>query len=197
MLSVLLPVYNAHSNLEWSVCEILEVLPELAERFELCILDDGSTDDTVEVAHELAGQFPQVLVVRHPVRLGLAEAIQSGLDHTEGELILIGDSDYSLDPNDLRTLWQLRDLERQRASYGRPGGFEDDWIERLRGWKPRRSARSFQLIRRATFEQYRLQHLAEIITRVDRLQSSKHNGPPSLPLRPNFLGKVKNFAWRE
>ena len=54
VLSVLLPVYNAQGKLEADVTEILEVLSEAARRFELCILDDGSTDDTADVARLLA-----------------------------------------------------------------------------------------------------------------------------------------------
>ena len=112
-LCVLLPVYNAHHSLESSVSELLEVLPELTESFELCILDDGSTDDTAEVARELAARYPQITLVRHPVRLGLAETIQTALDNTRGEIVLVGDEDYCLDPDDLRTLWQLRDSQRR------------------------------------------------------------------------------------
>ena len=106
---MLLPVYNAHQSLEASVGDILEVLPELTDRFELCILDDGSTDDTAETARELAARYPQIKLIRHPVRLGLAETIQTALDHTEGEIVLVGDDDYRLDPDDLLTLWRLRE----------------------------------------------------------------------------------------
>jgi glycosyltransferase involved in cell wall biosynthesis len=116
-LSVLLPVFNAQQSLETGVTEILELLPELSPRFELCILDDGSTDDTAEFARDLAARYPQIVVIRHPVRLGLAEAIQTGLDHTQGEVVLIGNEDYQLEPDDLRTLWQLRDTQRRATEW--------------------------------------------------------------------------------
>jgi glycosyltransferase involved in cell wall biosynthesis len=197
-LCVLLPVYNAHHSLESSVSELLEVLPELTESFELCILDDGSTDDTADVARELAARYPQITLVRHPVRLGLAETIQTALDNTRGEIVLVGDEDYCLDPDDLRTLWQLRDSQRR---LGRPAiSLVDDdelRIRRLLDWKPRLAGslgNGFQVIRREAFEQLRLKQAAEMVTRVDQL-----SWPSTEPatLRPNFLGTYHHFAWQE
>ena len=198
-LSVLLPVYNAYHNLEVSVSEILEVLPELSDHFELCILDDGSTDDTAEVAHDLAARYPQIRVIRHASRLGLAEAIRAGLEHTQGEVVFVGDEDYSLQPDDLQTLWQLRDTQRRLTGYaGLLPAVQEPWLEKLLAWKPRGASsggpRGFQIILRAAFEQFRLQQAVEIITRVDR--GNRQTGSP-VASRPNFLGKVKRFAWGE
>lgn len=198
-LCVLLPVYNAHQSLEASVGDILEVLPELTDRFELCILDDGSTDDTAETARELAARYPQIKLIRHPVRLGLAETIQTALDHTEGEIVLVGDDDYRLDPDDLRALWQLRETERQMTDYA-------DWLcdkyqqelEKLLAWRPSRAGaskrRGFQIIRRATVERFRLRQADEMVTRVDRADRTVGKGPA---LRPNFIGRANRFVWQD
>jgi glycosyltransferase involved in cell wall biosynthesis len=198
-LSVLLPVHNAHHKLEASVSEILEVLPELTDHFELCILDDGSTDDTADTAHELAARYPQIRVIHHPSRLGLAESIRTGLDHTEGEVVFVGDEDYSLYPDDLRTLWQLRDTQRRLNGHaGLPPAVQEPWLEKLLAWKPRRDhsrgPREFQIIRRAAFEQFRQQRAPEIVARVDR---SNRQAGSAAAMRPNFLDKVKRFAWGE
>lgn len=195
-LCVLLPVYNAHHCLEPSVFEILEVLPEITDRFELCILDDGSTDDTADAARELAARYPQVKLIRHPVRLGLGETIQTALDNSQAEIVLVGDDDYHLDPDDLRTLWQLRDTQRQMT---REAGVStrEQWLEKLLAWKPRHAhseaSSGFQVIRRSVVERFRTRQAAEMVTRVDRA------GRPAAmaPLRPSFLGKTSRFAWQE
>ncbi len=191
-LSVLLPVYNAQQNLEAGVVEILEVLSELADRFELCILDDGSLDDTAEIARDLAARYPQVRLLRHPVRLGLCEAIQTGLDHTQGEVILVGDEDYCLDPDDLRTLWQLRDtqwqLSRQEALPLVAGAPR---LDQLLAWRPRSGdvRRGFQFISRQAFEQFRLQQAADTVHRLDLGWHAAKSSEG-----PNYLNRTSRFV---
>jgi glycosyltransferase involved in cell wall biosynthesis len=198
-LNVLLPVYNARHNLERSVVEILEVLAEISDDFELCVLDDGSTDDSAEVAAELANRYPQIRVIRHPLRLGLAEAIQTGLDNTQGDFVLFGDDAYRLDPDDLRTLWQMRDTGRRLAAHAHwLTSFDEPWIEKLRAWQPMRTGsreqRGFQIIRRAAFEHFRVEQAAETIARFDERDRTPGSPASSGPLRPNFLGRIKRFA---
>ena len=193
---VLLPIHNGQASLEKSVSEILETLSDSAGRFELCILDDGSTDDTTDTVHELATRYPQIRLIRHPVRLGLAETIQTALDNTQGEIILIGDEDYRLDPDDLRTLWQLREHERQLAK--QCWEWRDTLeaqLSRQLAWRPAsgaaRALRGFQIIHRATFEQFRMEQAAQMIARVDQAW----DGPTAQ--RPNFLRRPDRFAWQE
>ena len=64
-LSVLLPVKDAQATLTASVHELLEVAADSSDRFELLIIDDGSTDATSEIAHELTYHYPQVGLIRH------------------------------------------------------------------------------------------------------------------------------------
>src|SRR5436190_1993479 len=87
---------------------MLEVLPELTSRFDLLIIDDGSTDATFEVAHELTLRYPQVGLMRHARRQGLAEVIRNGLNRTSGDMILVRDTDGGLDLHELPRLWRLR-----------------------------------------------------------------------------------------
>ena len=196
-LSVLLPVYNANGNLEPGVTEILDVLSELSRRFELCILDDGSTDDTADTARELAARYPQIRVIRHPVRLGLSEAIQTGLDHTDGEVILVGDEDYCLEPDDLRTLWQLRDTQwRMTRQSTLIKGANEPWMDKLLAWKPRSvdSRRGFQIIMRQAFEQFRMQQSLDSMRRLDGGKRPVAAKPSE---RPNFLNRSRHFALEE
>ena len=106
-VSVLLPVFNAQHRLENQVAALLDVLAELTDRFDVLIVDDGSPDDTIDVARQLALVYPQVSAVRHPLRLGLAEAVQTGLDQTDGDILFVGDEHAGIDPADLRRLWPL------------------------------------------------------------------------------------------
>jgi glycosyltransferase involved in cell wall biosynthesis len=88
-LTVLLPVHDAQDTLTDTVTEVLDVASDLTDRFELVIIDDGSTDATSEVAHELARHYPQVRAVRHAKPLGHEAALSTGLAQSRGEVVVV------------------------------------------------------------------------------------------------------------
>ncbi len=90
-LTILLPIHNVQTTLAADVRNLLEVVSELTEQFELIIIDDGSTDATSEVACDLGRDFPQVRVVCHGRQLGRDVAIHTGLQHSNGEYFLLPD----------------------------------------------------------------------------------------------------------
>jgi hypothetical protein len=91
-LSVVLPVKNAQATLDQAVHDILEVVADSSEQFELLIIDDGSTDATSEVAHELRRHYPQIRVVRHGVARGREAAIRTGVERSRGEVVMLRDN---------------------------------------------------------------------------------------------------------
>jgi glycosyltransferase involved in cell wall biosynthesis len=104
-LSLLLPVCNAQKGLESQVERVLDVLPELCEQFDVVIIDDGSTDETHEVASDLARRYPQVDVVRHSAPRGMEQAIATGRQRSSSDVVLVHASGGPLDSAALAELW--------------------------------------------------------------------------------------------
>ena len=148
-LSALLPVHNAQSTLEASVSEILEVLSELTNRIELVVVDDASTDATIEVLPELAACYPQVRVAHHGRPLGRAAAIRTGLAHSAGEVLFFQDDNCTLAINELHKLWEA--ARRHPIVLGRAGASGP--ARRRRKGQPESSSGNYQFIRRAALEQ--------------------------------------------
>jgi len=107
MLTVLLPVHDAQSSLATVVHQALELASDVSVRFELLIVDDGSSDATSEVAEDLRRDYPQVRLVRHRTPQGREAAIRTGLAHARGEVILLGDSVNGQSVANMQQCWRL------------------------------------------------------------------------------------------
>ena len=105
-LSVILPVHNLQSRLSARAGEILEVVAELTDKFELMILDDGSTDATCDVARELVRRYPQVRLLREPIQRGRSLSIRRGLREARGDIVIAHDGEPALDARQIARLWR-------------------------------------------------------------------------------------------
>ena len=92
-LSYFFPVHNEAANLGALVAEALEALPDLADRYEIVIVDDGSRDGTPALADALALAHPEVRAVHHPTNLGYGAALRTGLGAARYGFIAFTDGD--------------------------------------------------------------------------------------------------------
>lgn len=118
-LSYILPVFNGERVLKQQVQRLLDILSDLTNRFEVLIIDDGSQDDTSNVAADLVGAFPQVSLLRNNLRYGQAAAEQTGLRETRGELIMIQELGKTPSVKEIVQLWQLRHDDGLVVAVGR------------------------------------------------------------------------------
>lgn len=135
-LSIVVPVCNAEAVLAGQVARLLDILPDLTSRFEIVVVDDASTDHTVELARELAVQFPQLKLVRHRERRGAPAAVRTGLQWATGRTVFVQEDVASLSTRDLRRLWSLRndeDIVMARTDV-RPRVFDDQLLQQLAAW---------------------------------------------------------------
>jgi glycosyltransferase involved in cell wall biosynthesis len=88
-LSVLLPVYNAQSTVGDAIGRLLEIVPELTNRFEIIVIDDGSSDATCEVADDWARHYPQVSFFRQAALSGGQAAVLKHAWRARGEYLML------------------------------------------------------------------------------------------------------------
>ena len=96
-VSVFFPAYNEEGNIERVVRRAVEVAGGLFEDFEIIIVNDGSTDQTGEIADGLSVENPRIRVIHHPQNLGYGGALKSGLYHARCDWICYTDADGQFD----------------------------------------------------------------------------------------------------
>ena len=92
-ISVVIPAYDE----AMSIGEVVANCKGFCD--EIVVVDDGSTDDTYEVAKNSGAK-----VVRNEKNLGITKAVQSGLEAADGDIIVTLDADGQLDPTDIPKL---------------------------------------------------------------------------------------------
>jgi glycosyltransferase involved in cell wall biosynthesis len=88
-LTILLPVRNVQSTLTDTVVQVLDMAADMSERFQVLIIDDASSDATMEVAHDLRMRYPQIRVLRHKKPLGEEAAMRLVLAQIRGEVVCV------------------------------------------------------------------------------------------------------------
>jgi dolichol-phosphate mannosyltransferase len=112
-LSVILPAYNEEENISRAVTSAIGVLPELAEEWEVIVVDDGSRDRTAKIVSEhVAEHYPNVRLLQHPVNQGYGAAIRTGFARARYDFVFYTDADNQFDVGELRyTLPMMRDVD--------------------------------------------------------------------------------------
>ncbi|GAC1490980.1 MAG: hypothetical protein NVS1B1_08510 [Candidatus Limnocylindrales bacterium] len=103
-LSVFFPAKDEAENVEVVVRDALRILPGVADRFEVTVVDDGSTDGTGLIADRLAAEDPRVRVIHHATNRGYGGAVRSGLLAAAEPYVFYTDGDQQFDLADLPRL---------------------------------------------------------------------------------------------
>lgn len=104
-LSLVIPVYNEAASLPLLYDAIEKALKPLKQKWEVIFVDDGSRDNSLDVLRSLAAKNPnhvRALVFRR--NFGQTAAISAGIDHAQGETIVLMDADLQNDPADIPRL---------------------------------------------------------------------------------------------
>jgi len=106
-ISVFFPAYNDALSIGKLVEDALEILPELADAYEVIVVNDGSADETRDVLRALESKYEAVRIVEHETNRGYGGALQSGFRAAQNDLVFYTDGDGQYDVRELAKLYPL------------------------------------------------------------------------------------------
>ena len=126
-LTILAPMYNEARNVERTVSAIMETMETFEKSWELLFVNDGSTDDTLQVARQWEEEVENLRVLSYPVNSGRGKALRTGFDNVRGRYVITIDFDLSYSPDHIPGIYrELADAAQMNdvvlASAYMPGG---------------------------------------------------------------------------
>lgn len=110
LVSIIMPAYRARNTIAASIAS---VQAQTVTDWELLVVDDGSTDDTVAIVRRLAAKDPRIVLLENSRNMGVAASRNRGLEVCQGRYVALLDSDDR---------WTGDKLERQLAAMEQTGG---------------------------------------------------------------------------
>jgi len=127
-LSIILPVHNEAGSLPSLWEELADAIAKGGWSTEVIFVDDGSTDGGAAIIRNLCAHDPRVRLLGLDRNHGLSAAMDAGLRHARGRVVVTMDSDLQNDPHDIATL--LAGLEGWDAVTGWRRDRHDTWLKR-------------------------------------------------------------------
>jgi glycosyltransferase involved in cell wall biosynthesis len=173
-LSIFFPAYNDSGTIASLVITARTSAQKLTDDFEIIVVNDGSRDHTLEIAHELAHTYPEVRVIDHGVNRGYGGALRSGFSGAKKEFIFYTDGDGQYDPSEMEVLWPKMGpgvdvVNGYKISRSDPlhriiiGRIYHHTVKLLFGLKVRDVDCDFRLIRASVFDKFTLEHNSGVI----------------------------------
>ena len=103
-VSVLVPAKDEAQNLPLFMAQAAEAFAGSPARYEVVVVDDGSTDGSWALLEELRRQYPFLRAVRHRAQRGIADALRTGWLASRGEVLVFYPADLQFKPEDIPRL---------------------------------------------------------------------------------------------
>ena len=173
-LSVFFPAYNEEANIEKIIKKAVAVLNKVTRKWEIIVVNDGSSDKTGKIVGKLIEEEPRIRMITHTPNRGYGAALKTGLYNAKYNLIAFTDADGQFDFSEIREFLKTQkrtkaDLVigyylKRKVPFYRAWGSKFLWqpvIYLLFGLKVRDIDCGFKLIRK------------EVIDKIPRLEAER------------------------
>jgi putative glycosyltransferase len=117
-LTVVSTLYRSAGHLEEFYARVVAAAESVTPRFEVVLVNDGSPDDSQDIALALCRRDPRLTLVELSRNFGHHKALMTGLMEARGDRVLLIDSDLEEDPEILGRLWRTLDESGADVVYG-------------------------------------------------------------------------------
>lgn len=122
-ISVVIPLYNEEESLPELAQWIERVMDANGFSYEIIFVNDGSTDRSMRVIHELAQNNPAIHAISFSRNYGKSPALNEGFRRAEGDVVITMDADLQDSPDEIPVLYRM---------------ITEDGYDLVSGWKKKR-----------------------------------------------------------
>ena len=167
-VSVLVPAKDEAGNLPLFLDQCAAMIAEQAARYEVIVVDDGSTDDSWALLTAATARHAFLHPVRHRVQRGIAEALRSGYLHARGEVLVFWPADLQFRPEDIpRIVDPVLAGEADMVTGFKQGVYEKAFVSRV-----------YNALSRTLF------HVP--VRDLNNVKAYRREVMASIPMRPDF-----------
>lgn len=105
-LSIVTPMYNEAENIPATIRRLTKTMAGFPGNWEMVFVNDGSTDNTLEISRQWEQKIDNLVVVSYPVNKGRGRALKTGFQNTRGKYIVSTDFDLSYSPDHILKIYE-------------------------------------------------------------------------------------------
>lgn len=106
-ISVVIPLFNEEESLPELCSWIKKVMDENSYSYEVILVDDGSSDNSWDVAKKLSVQYPEVRGIKFRRNYGKSAALNKGFEKALGQVVITMDADLQDSPDEIPELYNM------------------------------------------------------------------------------------------
>jgi dolichol-phosphate mannosyltransferase len=110
-LSLIVPVFNQQGKVAYSLKKIKQAVELAFSKYELIVVNDGSTDNTLDILKDISLTDEHIRVLSYTPNRGKGYAVKQGVLHSHGDAVMFLDGDLDISPDSIKDY-----VERLRTS---------------------------------------------------------------------------------